>query len=131
MVDMTVPHDDEQDKPLDPAVENVRRKLVRFIVINLGILFIALMAVVVALVYRATRVSETAPATISELPMPAGEGVISGTLSLPSGARVLGHAIEGSQLSLRVELASGAEAILLYDIASGRSIGQIDISGGR
>lgn len=126
-----MPHDDEQDKPLDPAVENVRRKLVRFIVINLGILFIALMAVVVALVYRATRVSETVPATISELPMPAGEGVISGTLSLPSGARVLDHAMEGSLLSLRVELASGAEAILLYDIASGRSIGQIDIAGGR
>lgn len=131
MVDMTVPHDDEQDKPLDPAVENVRRKLVRFIVINLGILFIALMAVVVALVYRATRVSETAPSTISELPVPAGEGAISGAVTLPAGARVLDHAITGSLLSLRIELASGAEAILLYDITSGRNIGRIDIAGGR
>lgn len=126
-----MPHDDEQDKPLDPAVENVRRKLVRFIVINLGILFIALMAVVVALVYRATRVSETAPATITELPVPAGEGAISGAVTLPAGARVLDHAITGSLLSLRLELASGTEAILLYDIAGGRNMGQIDISGGR
>lgn len=126
-----MPHDDEQDKPLDPAVENVRRKLVRFIVINLGILFIALMAVVVALVYRATRVSETAPATISELPVPAGEGAISGAVTLPAGARVLDHAITGSLLSLRIELASGTEAILLYEIAGGRNIGQIDIAGDR
>lgn len=131
MVDMTVPHDDEQDKPLDPAVENVRRKLVRFIIINLGILFIALMAVVVALVYRATRVSESAPATISELPVPAGDGAISGTVVLPSGARVVDQAITGSLLSLRIELASGAEAIILYDIASGRNIGRIDISDGQ
>ena len=131
MVDMTVPHDDEQDKPLDPAVENVRRKLVRFIVINLGILFIALMAVVVALVYRATRVSETAPTTITELPVPVGVGTVSGTVELPSGARVVDHAITGSLHSLRIELASGGEAILLYDIASERSIGQIAISGGR
>lgn len=126
-----MPHDDEQDKPLDPAVENVRRKLVRFIVINLGILFIALMAVVVALVYRATRVSETAPATISELPVPAGEGAILGAVTLPAGARVLDHAITGSLLSLRIELASGTEAILLYEIAGGRTIGQIDIAGDR
>ena len=44
--------DDEEEKPLDPAVEKVRRKLVRFVAINLGLLFIALMAVVGALVYK-------------------------------------------------------------------------------
>ena len=44
--------DDEKEKPLDPAVEKVRRKLVRFVAINLGLLFIALMAVVAALVYK-------------------------------------------------------------------------------
>ena len=46
------PFDDDEDKPLDPAVEQVRRKLVRFVAINLGLLFIALMAVVGALVYK-------------------------------------------------------------------------------
>ena len=37
---------DEEEKPLDPNVEKVRRKLVRFMGINLGLLFLALMAVV-------------------------------------------------------------------------------------
>ena len=63
---MAAPHDDDEDeKPLDPAVENVRRKLVRFIVINLGILFVALMAVVLALVYRATQVGEDRSARLA------------------------------------------------------------------
>ena len=45
--------DENEEKPLDPAMERVRRRLVRFVGINLGLLFIALMAVVVAIVYRA------------------------------------------------------------------------------
>ncbi len=126
-----MPHDDEQDKPLDPAVEKVRRKLVRFIVINLGILFIALMAVVIALVYRATQTTKTPPATISELPVPVGDGTIAGTVALPAGARVVDHAVTGGMLSLRIELATGGQAILLYDIAAGRIIGQIDITNGQ
>jgi hypothetical protein len=43
----------QADEQLDPATERVRRKLVRFMAINLGILFVALMAVVIAIVYRA------------------------------------------------------------------------------
>jgi hypothetical protein len=49
---------DLEDKPLDPAVDRVRRKLVRFMAINLGLLFLALMAVVLAIVYRWTREPE-------------------------------------------------------------------------
>ena len=48
--------DNDDEKPLDPAAERVRRKLVRFMAINLGILFLALMAVVAALVYKSMTV---------------------------------------------------------------------------
>ena len=55
--------DDEEEKPLDPAVEKVRRKLVRFVAINLGLLFVALMAVVGAIVYKSrTRRRRASPA---------------------------------------------------------------------
>jgi len=128
---MALPQDDdEQDKPLDPAVENVRRKLVRFIIINLGILFIALMAVVAALVYRATRVSE-APAP-SELPMPAEGAVIEADIPLPAGARIVDHALSGAVLSLQVELGEGrGQAIYLYDLTQRRVIGRYSIAGNR
>ena len=45
--------EEEDEKPLDPAAENVRRKLVRFMIINLGLLFLALMVVIGELVYKA------------------------------------------------------------------------------
>ena len=129
---MAAPHnDDEQEKPLDPAVEKVRRRLVRFIAINLGILFIALMAVVVALVYRATRVSEAPTPAPSELPMPAEGAVIEGDIALPAGARILGHSVSGAVLSLHIELGGGSQAIYLYDLGQRRIVGRYAIAGDR
>ncbi|TIT86625.1 MAG: fimbrial protein, partial [Mesorhizobium sp.] len=44
---MARPIDEEdEEKPLDPAAEKVRRKLIRFMIVNLGLLFLALMVVI-------------------------------------------------------------------------------------
>jgi hypothetical protein len=127
---MTVPHEnEEQDKPLDPAVENVRRKLVRSIIINLSILFIALMAVVVALVYRATRVpSSSTPAVVSDLPVPESGEMLEGVIALPQGATIISHSLSGGVVSLQVQLSGGERSIFLYDIAAGRIVGRLAIS---
>ena len=80
--------DDEDEKPLDPAVENVRRKLVRFVGINLALLFLALMAVVAAIVYK-SRTQGPAPAAISasEIPTnPPPGGFLEGDIALTLGA---------------------------------------------
>ena len=121
--------DDAQDKPLDPAVERVRRKLVRFMVVNLGLLFIALMAVAVAIVYRAGSREEQPPAAaVPELPLPAPGLMTRGEIALPQGARIAGHAFSGSRISLDVVLSDGSRAILIYDTAAGRLIGRFDVT---
>lgn len=124
---MAAPLDDEQEKPLDPAVERVRRKLVRFVAINLGLLFLALMAVVVAIVYRASRVEEPASAAVSELPMPADRTVLEGEIALPRGARIVSHALSGSVLSLQLQLPDGERSILLYDTVRGEPVGRFAV----
>jgi len=128
---MTKPLDDESaDKPLDPAVERVRRRLVRFIGINLGILFIALMAVVGALVYRMNASAPAAPETAAGV-VPSGEAFAEGRIALPPGARVLSHAVSGNQLTLQVEFTDGRQAIFLYDMGERRMSGRFDIGGGQ
>lgn len=119
--------DDAEEKPLDPAVERVRRRLVRFVAINLGLLFLALMAVVVAIVYRAGR-SEPAPeaAMTSPLAPPTGE-MLTGEIPLPGGSRLLGKNLEETRLLLDVELAGGGRALFLYDLAERRMIGRYDL----
>jgi hypothetical protein len=120
--------DDEEEKPLDPAVENVRRKLVRFIAINLGLLFIALMAVVGALVYK-SRTAATPPAVAGAgTDVPSPQGVIEGQIPLPSGARIVSHALSGNRIALSLELADGSRAIHLYDVAERRIVGRFTVT---
>ena len=128
---MAGPYDDEeQEKPLDPAVERVRRKLVRFVIINLGILFLALMAVVAAIVYRASRSDAPPPVATPELPFPAEGEILRGEIALPAGSRIAGHSLSGSQLTLEVELEGGRRAFFIYDTAAGRMVGRFDVVPG-
>ena len=45
--------DDQEEKPLDPAMESVRRKMVRLQIVSGAIMFVSLMAVFGAVVYKA------------------------------------------------------------------------------
>lgn len=127
---MTSPNfdDENEEKPLDPAVERVRRKLVRFIVINLGLLFVALMAVVGALVYK-TRAPSSAPAVErSEIPAPDGQNIIEGEIPLPAESRIVSQSLSGGRIALDVELQDRSRTIFLYDIAERRVIGRFQVT---
>lgn len=119
--------DDSEEKPLDPAVEKVRKKLVRFVAINLGLLFVALMAVVAAIVYKSGQSTPETAAPASVVPSPAEGGMLAGDILLPAGARLLSQSLSGNRIALDAELADGTRAILLYDIAEKRIVGRFAV----
>ena len=94
--------------------------------INLGILFLAVMVVIAALVYKMNRLPGTASAPVADLQVPAGVA-LSGDIVLPVGAKVISQSLSGNRLSIDAELADGSRAIFLYDIAERRVIGQFAI----
>lgn len=114
---------EQDEKPLDPAAERVRQKMVRFMAINLGILFFAVMVVILAVVYRNWNSVET-PA---EAPAPPLGETTKAPLVVPAGARVISQSLSAGRLSLHVALDPQGEAILIYDLPAGRLIGQYDI----
>jgi hypothetical protein len=118
--------DDDGEPPLDPGLEKVRRKLVRFIAINLGLLFLALMVVIVALVYKSRSAKAPAPSLTSEIPVHAGEQ-LAGDIVLPVGAKIVSQSLSGNRLSIDAELVDGARTIFVYDIAERRMIGHFSI----
>ncbi len=118
--------DDQDEKPLDPSLEKVRRKLVRFMAVNLGLLFLALMVVIAALVYKSRGAKAPAPSPAGEIPAPAGEPV-AGDIVLPVGTRMISQSMSGNRLSIDAELADGTRVIFVYDIAGRRMIGQFSI----
>jgi len=118
--------DEDQEKPLDPEVEKVRRKLVRFVGINLGLLFVALMVVIGALVYKARNAPQANPPLAGDIQVPAGEPV-SGDIVLPVGAKVVSQSLSGNRVSIDAELADGSRTIFVYDMTERRLIGRFAI----
>lgn len=121
---MTRPQADEQeDKPLDPAVESVRRKLVRFMAVNLGLLFLALMVVVGAIVYKSRSNAPAGTVASGDIPTPAGAAQ-TGDILLPVGARIVSQSLSGSRIAIDAELADGGREIFVYDMATQRIVGR-------
>ncbi|MBD0414268.1 fimbrial protein [Oryzicola mucosus] len=119
--------DPQEEKPLDPAAERVRRKLVRFMAINLGILFLALMAVVAALVYKAMKSNDTAQMPASMAAPPSGQEPLAGDIVLPVGSRLVSQSLSGTRLALDVELSDGSRSIFVYDTVEGRIVGRFAV----
>ena len=120
--------DDEEEKPLDPAVENVRRKMIRFFIINIGILGIALMAVLAAIVYKATRSNDTETALPAGMAVPGGDGGEGPSITLLPGETALSHAQSGNMISVLVQDQAGNRAIVLFDLGEGRTVGRIPVT---
>ncbi|WP_274427277.1 fimbrial protein [Chelativorans sp. YIM 93263] len=124
MTGPNAPHDLEEEKPLDPAAERVRRKLVRFMGINLAILFTAVMVVVLAFVYKSLTPNEGTEASSSPV---ASGGSVDIQIALPGGAEVVSHGLFGNRLTIYLRNSDGSEAIEIFGLDQGRSLGQIEI----
>lgn len=112
-------HTDGADEPLDPALEKVRRKMIRLLAVSIAVLMVGLIAVLSAVVYRAKHGDE---ATAGGVPTVAAET----TLAVPSGARVASVTGLGRDRAiLVVELPGGAQELVVIDAASGAPVTRI------
>jgi hypothetical protein len=100
--------------------------MVRFMGINLGILFLALMVVIAALVYKSRTSAPQVAAPAGDIQAPAGQAA-EGDIVLPVGARIVSQSISGNRISLDAELAGGERVLFVYDIAEQRLVGRFTI----
>lgn len=113
----------EEEKPLDPAAERLRRKMVRLLAVSIGTLFIGVMAVLGAVVYKLSG-RNAAPAVLeAQAPGVAVEGRI----DLPEGARIVSADLDGERVMLHVRLADGRERLLVHSLAGGGIIADLAI----
>ncbi len=119
---------DPDEKPLDPEVERVRQRVMRFMGINIGLLVVAVMAVLVVIVYR-TGVFSSAPENPAWAP-PANGTVVKGQIALPVGAQALSQSLDGDRLAVLAQLAGGGRAIFVYDLVQNRVVARLDVTAG-
>lgn len=121
----------DEEKPLDPAVENVRRKMMRFFAINIVILMLALMAVLAAIVYKSTR-DEPADATAVNSAVPGeGSGFSSSPIVIGADETIISQSLDGGRISLLVQAPDGRQTLLIGDLASGRIVARIPVEKAR
>lgn len=118
---------DEQEAPLDPAFEKVRRKMVRLLIISSSVIILGLMAVVYSIVYRVNRIPQpanpvaTAPAAQDALPA-AQQSII-----LPAGFVVENTSISGNRVLLSGTGTDGRKRIIVHDIGTGKTVTEIEL----
>ena len=116
---------EEDEKPLDPAMEKVRRKMVRLLGVSIAVMMVGLMAVLGAIVYKMNRGSRQVTATQSQI---SADGVVTaGTITLPKGAYLNGQSLSGDRISLDVTLQGGAREIEIFDMTTQRIIARFSV----
>lgn len=122
--------DHEEDKPLDPEMEKVRRKMVRLLAVSLGIMFLGVMAVLVGVVYKVMEDGEEVPVRTAAdaLAVPA-DGPLNVTAVLPSGFRVEDVSLDGSKILLYGRMPDGGPAAYIYDIMTEKLAARVRITG--
>lgn len=124
--------DDQEDKPLDPVMENVRRKMMRLQLVSGGIMLLMFMAVLAAIVYKINSRESKPEAAVSAasggLAVPS-DAPVKATATLPDGFAVSAVSQAGGQILFYGVMADGARKALLFDIAAGRIVAEIDVKG--
>ena len=124
-----VENEDQEDKPLDPVMENVRRKLMRLQLISGGVMLLMFMAVLGAIVYKVTsRDGKPAAQTAGSLAVPS-DAPLSASVTLPAGFAVSAVSESAGRILFYGVLSDGARKALLFDIAAGRIVAEIDVKG--
>ena len=120
---MAAPQANDDEKPLDPEVERVRRKLLRFMVFNLAILFVAFALVIGAFIYKSSLAPKRAVEQETQIRPPSVAEAVAGTIAIPAGARIVSQTLSGREVLLGLELADGSRSFLLYDLQAARTLG--------
>ena len=93
----------EDDKPLDPKVEAIRRKMVRLLMVSGGIMMIGLMTVLAAIVYKVnTSVSKSVVQDES-------------TISVPADAKIISTAMGDGRVMLTLQTRDGSRELRIFD----------------
>ncbi|WP_112807318.1 hypothetical protein [Ensifer sp.] len=118
--------DDQEDKPLDPAMENVRRKMVKLQLVSAGVMLVMLMAVLGTIVYKLTRTDDKVPAQAAAIAVPS-EAPVNAVAALPAGFTVTNVALSGSQVLFYGNLPGAEPRAIVFDITAGRIVADITV----
>lgn len=122
----------EEEEPLDPVMERVRVKMVRLLGISIGLMLIALLTVLGAVIYKINQPDETSNAENGAISSQQGSWVAGPvleaiTVDLPDGARVSQTSLSGNRLLINIQLADQSRELRIIDLETGKQLSRITL----
>ncbi|MET3590349.1 putative PurR-regulated permease PerM [Bartonella silvatica] len=111
-----------QDTPLDPAVERVRKKLVRLMIVSISITLILILAVLVGVIYKIAATGSTPKQIASFSPHNQNNEVAHHTLSLPKNAKIWSQSLSEHDIVFKILTPDGQEKFMIYNYHTGALI---------
>lgn len=121
--------DEHDEKPLDPEVEKVRRKMVRLLAVSISIMFVGVMAVLAAIVYKVTSAEDEATVATVASGVPT-DSPLADRIALPAGFEVISVSLSGNRLAVFGTGGDGRRTIV-FDATTGERMGAIEFGTAR
>lgn len=115
---------DEDEKPLDPAVEKIRRKMVRLLFISSSVIVLALMTVLGSIVYKASKNSAAAQQAVAATPTAVTQA--QQTVTLPKGFVLETTTVDGNRIWF-MGTVDGKHLMIAHDIGTGKTLAEVTV----
>lgn len=128
---------------LDPAVERVRRKLMRLMIISIGITIVLILIILAAVIYKVTSSSDKTSVNVTRTeanPVPGAAATADGktstpdvpefikrSIALPQGTRILSQSLSDDMIALETLTPEGNTELVIYDYRRGHLIAGITV----
>lgn len=117
----TATEDNGESSALDPAMERVRRKMVRLLVVSISIMMAGLLAVLFAVVYKVTD-AEDNEEMIAQTSQPFADGQI----KIPNDEDIVSVSLDGTHILVHTR-GSTTQHLLIYDIRNGKVLARVAV----
>ncbi|WP_026501352.1 EI24 domain-containing protein [Bartonella vinsonii] len=108
--------------PLDPAVERVRKKLMRFMFISMLITLILILVVLFGMIYKIVATNSAPQQTTPFSSHRINQETVHHTLSLPKGTQILSQSLSEQNIVLKVLTSEGQTKFMVYNYYTGALI---------
>ena len=121
---------DPDNTPIEGTVFTPRQvRLLKFAVVAMGLMIlVGLGAVIVGMIYQASKVGKTPVSAASPAALESGIAD-AGALTVPEGSKVSSMALDGNRLAVHLTTPEGGE-IAIVDLTTGRVLSRITLQTG-
>ncbi|MGQ4273447.1 DUF6476 family protein [Terrihabitans sp. B22-R8] len=120
--------DEDRTDDEDPRTARIVRRMRIFVGVSTAIMFVGFVLVMSVIVWRLVKRDEVPALASPPVSAPTSGQELSGTVTLPAGARIVGTTSDGQRLFITIEAADGAQSIQVFDVATLTYRGRIETS---